>query len=483
MARSVAAPLWQLNNEVIKEITVAELEDPLVESIGIFEILGDSEIAVLDEGGGEAGAKYDSFVLKGDKTIGRVSVVGSKGWILETFTPIALLISVLFIALIVTSVVLSRAFEKSKDLRESAERANAAKSEFLANMSHELRTPLTGILGIAGIVLESDLTKEQRELINTLKDSGETLQRIINDLLDLSKIEAGKVVLSPEPFSPSKCLSRSIEILQPIADSKDINLIIELNNLPAFLYGDEHRVRQILFNLIGNAIKFTPNGGSILIVGEWINSSLAIHVTDTGMGISPDKQAHIFEPFIQADNSITRRFGGTGLGLTITKKLSELMGGELTVHSREDLGARFSVNLPLSLSDSPAKEEFIDGDNSLNGKKVLLVEDNKVNQLVAKRILEKRGIIVELASNGREGVDKVNESAFDVILMDLHMPVMSGLDAIRELRAKKILTPILVLTADTQEAQRLQDDCDVNGVCTKPFKVEELIDSLYRVFL
>gem|GEM_PF-5971061 len=480
ISSSLAVSLRQQNYEQIDKILEAEISDPIIDRILVFKNVNGSSDLVVEKGVRVEGIEKIADVNSKGGSIGFVVVTGSRSWIMKTFIPLALLLTLLFVLLEVLCLFLARAFKRSQELRILAEKANTTKSEFLANMSHELRTPLTGILGIAGILLEQEGDQERRDLIETLKNSGETLQKIINDLLDLSKVEAGKMELVPEPFSPEICLKRSIELLESVSKQKEITLIFESNNLPEWLFGDEHRIRQILFNLLGNAIKFTPFGGSILIVGEWLNGDLLVHVTDTGMGIPLEKQATIFEPFIQADSSITRKFGGTGLGLTITKKLSTLMGGELTVHSRPDLGARFTVRLPLS--EYQCVDKQIETQNvSLLGKRVLVVEDNKVNQMVARKILEKRGLIVEIADDGAQGVDKTKNGVFDLILMDLHMPVLSGLDAIKEIRAMGLKLPIIVMTADVMEAQKLKEMDFIEGICTKPFKIEDLIGQIRSI--
>lgn len=481
VTQSVKLPLWQLNHDQIERIVRAEFGDPMVQRITVLESQDGLELPIFELGSDGEGKGLSLHIHKGSKLIGHVTVVGSREWVKRAFLPTATLLTLLFIAVEVLFLFLLNAFERSKRLRVQAEKANAAKSEFLANMSHELRTPLTGILGISSVLAELELGAEQRELVQTLKNSGESLLKIINDLLDLSKIEAGKVLLNPEPFSPTRCIKESLEIMSSVAAAKRIDFIQELSPLPQSLFGDEHRLKQILFNLVGNAIKFTPEGGTILIVVNWIENELSINVTDTGLGIPVDKQELIFEPFSQADSSITRKFGGTGLGLAITKKLANLMGGELTLFSRPELGARFCLRIPLPLTDTPEVANVEKANKTISGKRILLVEDNKVNQLVAKKILEKRGAAVEVANDGSEGVERAKVESFDLVLMDIHMPLMSGLEAINQLRSEHFKVPIVVLTADVIEALRFKDDSFVRGICTKPFKADELIDVIGRV--
>ena len=383
-------------------------------------------------------------------------------------------------------------------LVESTRRAEAgtrAKSEFLANMSHELRTPMNGILGMLDIVLDGRLSLTQREDLETAKDSALSLLSLVNDILDLSKIEAGKMNLEKIRFEPRELADGCCSVLLPRARQKGLAFRCQIApEVPDFLLGDPLRLQQVLMNLVGNAIKYTHAGSVELRVGCRPAAApgvveLRLDVLDTGIGIPADKLDSIFEKFTQADGSITREYGGTGLGLAISKSLVEMHGGRLWVDSEVGLGSAFHVSLPLQLAPAPAPEAEgpaakppADAASSSPGH-ILIVEDNPTNQKVVVGLLGKRGYRTSVANDGRQALEALERTAFDLILMDVQMPVLDGLEATRLIRrdARWKALPVVGLTAHAMVGDRQRClDAGMDDYLPKPIRPAALIETIQR---
>lgn len=387
-----------------------------------------------------------------------------------------------------------RAERDLKLARQEAENASQSKSQFLANMSHEIRTPMNAILGFCDIVSLSNLTDHQKYYIKTIRNSGKHLLQIINDILDFSKIEAGKLDIVPESCSLPHLLSNVEGMMSALALAKNLNFQVNINSdLPIRLYADPDRITQCLINLINNAIKFTEVGYVYLniiaepgVTGTMIN----FEIQDTGIGIPPDKQQKIFESFKQADAGTTRKYGGTGLGLAITKQLAELMGGSLTLKSEAGQGSTFSFRVPAGVNliqeetfnhYNPKTLEDTHQDITLKTFKghVLVAEDITANQVLIKLMLERLNLQVTIAEDGKKAVYEAQNRNFDLILMDVQMPVMSGHEATVKLRQSGCNTPIIALTAHA-----LQEDidkclnCGCNAYLSKPIEFNKMIDTL-----
>ncbi|EKM32027.1 histidine kinase-, DNA gyrase B-, and HSP90-like ATPase family protein [Vibrio harveyi] len=369
---------------------------------------------------------------------------------------------------------------------EKAERAAKAKSQFLATMSHELRTPMNGVLGISQIIASETQEKTTKEHVKVILDSGQHLMTILNDILDFSKVEENKLELEAAPFNLPQVLTPVCSAIQPLIEEKNIQLYVE-NEVPENIEfnGDCARIRQILFNLAGNAVKFTGDG-HVLIRAELDEQRkrLLLSVNDTGIGIPEDKQGRIFNSFEQADTSTTRKFGGTGLGLAIVKKLTELMSGEIKLKSVESIGTQFLVDLPIPWveKEQPAMPNTKAEQQQENKRNlhILLAEDNRVNAIVAKGFCEKLGHTVEIAENGLIATKKAQENQYDLILMDNHMPEMNGVEATRFIREKiGVKTLLFAYTADVfREAHDNFIDAGADHVLTKPLQRESFADAL-----
>ncbi|WP_434360747.1 ATP-binding protein [Parasalinivibrio latis] len=370
--------------------------------------------------------------------------------------------------------------------RNQAEAANAAKSQFLAMISHEIRTPLNSVMGLIDTLNTSTLDNDQSEWVRQMDQSAQLLLTIINDVLDLSKIESDEFKLDPESVNPCDSVTTVVNQLLETARQKGISLRSHIDkDAPELIYQDGNRFTQILFNLVGNAVKFTEQGEVIVTLSR-TGPNLQLVVEDTGIGICEESKNLIFKPFTQADGSITRRYGGTGLGLSICKKLVTMMHGKITFDSQLGQGSKFTVIIPITNSLVPTKTgaRSLQSNNPKRPLNILVAEDSKANQMVVKLLLEKQGHEVEIAGNGKEAIECVNKGAhYDLILMDMSMPVLDGLKATRLLREQGCTLPIVALTANAMVEDR--ERCIKSGMddfITKPVRAVVLAELLEKYY-
>jgi signal transduction histidine kinase/ActR/RegA family two-component response regulator len=410
-------------------------------------------------------------------------------------------------ALVWVQVLRSRVRAQTRELRrakDAAEAANRAKSEFVANMSHEVRTPMNGVLGTVDLLSDTPLDTAQREYVAMIRSSGHSLLRVINDVLDFSKMEAGRMDLRPEQVSPRELVDGVVDLLAVEAQRKHLSLRGTVApDVPPSIVADGERLRQVLVNLAGNAVKFTDRGEVAVSIervvgvasGTGDTTRLRFEVRDTGIGIAPEHLASIFGAFSQADGSISRRFGGTGLGLAISNRLVAMMGGgRIEVTSGTGVGSRFSFEIDVPIgADRPSERDTPDGSPSQAPAeraavvlRVLLVEDNAVNRLVAERMLQKAGHRVTCAENGQVAVERLAAEAFDAVLMDVQMPVMDGYEATAAIRTREATgtghVPIIAMTAHAMSGDRERClEAGMDGYVTKPVTTAELLEEIYRV--
>jgi signal transduction histidine kinase/ActR/RegA family two-component response regulator len=380
--------------------------------------------------------------------------------------------------------------------KETAEASSNAKSQFLANMSHEIRTPLNGVLGMAQALDSDELEAAQKEKVAIILDSGKSLMALLNDVLDLTKIEAGKLEISPLPGDFLHTMKRTRQLFQSQAEDKGLELLVRYDsNFPQRLVYDPVRVRQCLGNLLSNAIKFTARGrvevaiSSKTLAGDMHMISVDVH--DTGIGMNEETLGKLFAVFTQADGATTRKFGGSGLGLAISRQLARMMGGDLVVDSREGKGSTFKLTFKAQEAAVVAPTATVQASRpetarrSLRGVRVLLTDDNAINRQVIKLFLAPQGCDIVEATNGKEALDKISAGEFDVMLLDVHMPVMDGKEAIQRLRAANqpwSRIPVIALTADAMSGDREKYlALGMTDYVSKPVDQRELVAKLYHV--
>lgn len=357
--------------------------------------------------------------------------------------------------------------------RDAAKAANTAKSEFLANMSHEIRTPLNGVIGMAQVLAREDLSAPHRDYVETIKDSGETLMAVVNDVLDLSKIESGRLEIAPIAEDLAACLEKLTKLWAPRADEKEVDLLLSIeSDVPKLMSFDPVRVRQCVSNLVSNALKFTERG-FVEVRVERVETDqyghlVKIVVHDTGIGMTRDTMDRLFSPFVQADSSTTRRFGGTGLGLAITRDLARMMDGDVTVKSVVSKGSTFVFTFRAGVVETgqagrrrrsgvAAREAEAQERGALAGKRVLLVDDNDVNRSVVRAFLTPHHVEIVEAVNGLDALKRLGEAAFDLVLLDIHMPIMDGMETIARIRDRSCPSRdvcVVALTADAMDGDR-----------------------------
>ncbi|MGF1485094.1 MAG: ATP-binding protein [Opitutales bacterium] len=401
---------------------------------------------------------------------------------------------------VVAQLELRKAFKKLKQQSRELKEASRAKTEFLATMSHEIRTPMNGVVGTADLLAEMPMPPEQKELVDFIRDSSDTMMGLLNDLLDFSKIETGRIELEMTNFDLGRMVRSAVSLFASQCEAQGLDLSLKLDGrTPETFYGDSARLRQVIVNLLNNALKFTESGSISVEVGlDAEAAALEVAVIDSGCGLSESARERLFTPFRQGDSSITRRYGGMGLGLSICRALVEAMGGDICLESTSDKGSRFAFHVPILQKPvtqppeqakpdrAPAQSGFwtkspFQIESPSKPAMVLLVEDNAVNRKVAEVMLSRFGLATAAAVNGQEAVDMVQLQSYDLVLMDIQMPVMDGIEATREIRKvlERKCPPIIALTANAFAGdQHKFADAGMLGCLTKPLRPNDLIACL-----
>ncbi|UII33339.1 response regulator [Fulvivirga ulvae] len=386
-----------------------------------------------------------------------------------------------------------RVHERTSELSKAkldAENASKEKDKFLANMSHEIRTPMNAIIGMAQLLNDTPLTNEQKKYVDSINSASDTLLSLINDILDFSKIEAGMIDFEKKPFSIYTSIKEVLDITSFKCENSPVKLEQNIDpKVPDTVSGDKYRLNQILLNLLSNAVKFTPEGMIKLSVklrkSSKQNCNLEFSIKDTGIGIPAEKIKTIFDGFTQASSDTTRKYGGTGLGLTIVKSLVELQHGKLSVKSRVGSGSEFIFTLPFESTLSKSEDNTDlkkDTNKDLSQLKILVVEDNELNQFLIQSLLLKYNASVNVACDGVEAISILEQTEFDIILMDIQMPNMDGYEATRRIRSKTQSIPIIAMTAHALVGEK--EKClsaGMNDYITKPIKINDLIDCIQKV--
>lgn len=377
--------------------------------------------------------------------------------------------------------------------RDEALAANRAKSTFLSVMSHEIRTPLNGVLGMVHVLLKDAPTEQQRSRLEIVRESGDALLAILNDLLDISRIEAGKMSLESIEFDIREVLSGAYAAFTAIANKSGLSFILDIDSAAGIYLGDPTRVRQVAYNFLSNALKFTKEG-RVILSARLVDGGLEISVLDTGIGIASERLDGVFDPFVQADASVNRNFGGTGLGLGISRDLAKLMGGSIRVESELGKGSTFTAFLQIPRLRDATETLRVNNDDEpvasqeiVQSLRVLAAEDNLVNQLVLRTLLEQFGITLTVVDNGKLAVEAWESQTWDIILMDMQMPVMGGVEASRFIREQeratgRAKTPIIAVTANAMTHHMSEyESAGINGVVSKPIKADSLANVLIKV--